>query len=274
MKQLYLIYPLFFGLSIAYLISGFLEYKVRPPLHKVIIRKISIKNIDGDRSMIEDIVKSNPLNAYVGELQPRLVSKNSNSPKTSTIDGYSLVGFMRGKSPVALFKKKDKPLLIVGKKTAVDGWYLKNIVDSTVYLKNKITGQIKKFTIKTYEMKSVFEKYISPDINYNTIERITIQKATLRKKLSDFNRFLKNVQINPYFKGTKTIGYRISYLSKASILNKIGIKRGDIIVSVNGRPTSNTMQMMSLYSQLSNMTSVNLDILRNGKKKTIFVEVE
>ncbi len=110
--------------------------------------------------------------------------------------------------------------------------------------------------------------------NYGGITHITLRKALIEKKMTDFNKFLKNVQINPHFKGSKTIGYRLSYISKASILNRIGLKRGDIIVSVNGKPTSNPLKMMNLYSQLSNMTSINLNILRNGTKKTIFVEVE
>jgi len=179
---------------------------------------------------------------------------------------------------MALFKKNGSPLIIVDNKNPFNGkWYLKNISKSIVYLENKENGKIKEFSIKlSKEEYSMINNHAMNNqiSNYSGITHITLRKALIKKKMTDFNEFLKNVQINPYFKGSKTIGYRLSYISKASILNRIGLKRGDIIVSVNGKPTSNPLKMMNLYSQLSNMTSVNLNILRNGTKKTIFVEVE
>lgn len=278
MKQSYLIYPLVFGFAAAYLISGFTVYKIRPVVHQSITKIESAKTINNDKMKIAAIILKNVFGVNVGTPEKKMSTKKTNLVNSESLNGYNLVGFVLGKSPMALFKKKGKSLVIVDKENPFNNkWYLADIADSVVYLKNKMNGRIKKFTIESSEAKSGITGYANQNtgsINYDGITHITLRRSLIRKKMTDFNRFLKNVQINPYFKGTKTVGYRLSYISKASILNKIGLRRGDIIVSVNGKPTSDTLKMMNLYSQLSNMTGVNLNILRNGTRKTIFVEVE
>jgi len=279
MKQSYLIYPLVFGFAAAYLISGLTIYKIRPVLHQSITKIESAKTINNDKMKIAAIILKNVFGVNVGAPEKEKISaKKTNTVNSESLNGYNLVGFVLGKSPMALFKKKGESLVIVDKKNPFnDKWYLAGIADSVVYLKNKINGRIKKFTIESSEAGSGmigFANQNTRSISYDGITHIMLQRSLIKKKMTNFNMFLKNVQINPYFKGTKTVGYRLSYISKASILNKIGLRRGDIIVSVNGKPTSDTLKMMNLYSQLSNMTGVNLDILRNGIRKTIFVEVE
>ncbi len=279
MKQLYLLYPLIFGFAAAYLVSGVAIYKVRPVIHKPIVRSESEKKINNDRAKFDTIIRKNVFSVETGIYK---IKKNhiikTDIAKSKNLNGYNLVGFALGKNQMALFKKNGSPLIIVDNKNPFNGkWYLKNISKSIVYLENKENGKIKEFSIKlSKEEYSMINNHAMNNqiSNYSGITHITLRKALIKKKMTDFNEFLKNVQINPYFKGSKTIGYRLSYISKASILNRIGLKRGDIIVSVNGKPTSNPLKMMNLYSQLSNMTSVNLNILRNGTKKTIFVEVE
>ncbi len=280
MKRLYLIYPLIFGFAAAYLISGFAAYKIRPVMHQPIVRTEFEKKINNDKAKFETVIKKNVFSVEIGtpEKEKKYITEIGTA-KSENLNGYNLIGFAQGKNPMALFKKNGKPLVIIDRKDPFNKkWYLMDISGSIVYLKDKENGKIKKFFIKLSKtesgiMNNSIEHY-NQHVNYNGITHITLQRRLIKEKMTDFNRFLKNVQINPYFKGAKTIGYRLSYISKASILNKIGLKRGDIIVSVNGKPTSNPLKMMNLYSQLSNMTSVNLNILRNGIKKTIFVEVE
>ncbi len=279
MKQSYLIYPLVFGFAAAYLISGFTVYKIRPVVHQSITQTVSAKTINNDKMKIAAIILKNVFGVNVGTPEKEKMSvKKINMVSSESLNGYNLVGFVLGKSPMALFKKKGESLVIVDKGDPFnDKWYLAGIADSTVYLKNKINDRIKKFTIKSSKTGSGIMSFANKNtgsISYDGITHIMLRRSLIKEKMTDFNRFLKNVQINPYFKGTKTVGYRLSYISKASILNKIGLRRGDIIVSVNGKPTSDTLKMMNLYSQLSNMTGVNLNILRNGIRKTIFVEVE
>jgi len=57
MKQLYLLYPLIFGFAAAYLVSGVAIYKVRPVIHKPIVRSESEKKINNDRAKFDTIIR-------------------------------------------------------------------------------------------------------------------------------------------------------------------------------------------------------------------------
>ncbi|MEZ4467754.1 MAG: hypothetical protein R3F60_16295 [bacterium] len=70
-------------------------------------------------------------------------------------------------------------------------------------------------------------------------------------------------------------GFRLSGLSKTSILRQLGLRDGDVVVSVNGLSLREPLQMLALYAQLATPAPEALVALRRGgKAHTLTWEVE
>ncbi len=266
-----------FGITLAYLITGIIFYKLPiKPLKQNVNLKLANKKIDYKK--IEQTVLSN--NIFDIDTGIKQAIFKGKIKIASSINGYKLVGFISGQEPMALFKKVGKPVIIVTKKRGINGvWLLDEITKDGVYLKNKKTKKIKKFAFPSITKQlSIFGKklsvtYTKPTYISAGVEKITLNKNIL-KRVGNINTLLKQINIVPVFRNGKAYGYRINYIASNSVLRKIGLRRGDIVVSINNEPTTSPSKIMSVYSQIENMTSINLDIIRNGIKKTIFVDIK
>jgi len=68
-------------------------------------------------------------------------------------------------------------------------------------------------------------------------------------------------------------GYRITYLKKGSIFDKIGLKRGDILLEVNGRKLKNDADAWNLYKNADKFNEFEIKIKRNNQIKVLNYEV-
>ncbi len=266
-----------FGISSGYFVSCLVFYAL-PVNHNIYGFIKSGKRETSDANVkIKTIMMSNVFSISTGI---NTVISHKKIKVVSNINGYKLVGFVSGEDSMALFKRLQKPVVIVTKRRGINNvWFLYKIGKDGVYIKNKKSGEIKKFEFPSItEQLSIFGKKVS--VTYSKmlpgrsrVEKVTINKNIL-KKIGNINTLLRQINIVPVFKNSRAFGYRINYLSQNSMLRKIGLKVGDIIISINGEPTTNPNKIMGIYSQINRMTEVNLDIIRNGMKKTIFVDIK
>jgi serine protease Do len=70
-----------------------------------------------------------------------------------------------------------------------------------------------------------------------------------------------------------TEGILVADVSKGSPAAQAGLKRGDVILAFNGRPTHDPGQLRNLAAMTAPSTKVPLQILRNNKKQEITVEL-
>jgi type II secretory pathway component PulC len=60
-------------------------------------------------------------------------------------------------------------------------------------------------------------------------------------------------------------GVKIRHISCKSPLSFTGLRRGDIITSVNGKPVTSQAKLMRLYAQLFRWKKIELNIIRRGR---------
>ncbi len=266
------------GIAFAYFISGLVRCELPVQIkHGSAVVKSDYSNKPRYENIEKVILSENVFGAEIGKKSSRI---EKNIKVASSINGYRLVGFVSGSSPMALFKKSSKPVAIVTKDKGIDGvWVLDEIKKDGVYLKNKKTKEVKKFEFPSMTKQlSIFGKklsvtYSKPLYISSNVEKITVSKNIL-KRVGNINTLFRQINIVPVFKNQKAVGYRINYIAPNSVLRKIGLRTGDVVVSINGEATTSPQKIMSLYSQIGSMTNVNLDIIRNGRKKTIFVDIK
>lgn len=67
----------------------------------------------------------------------------------------------------------------------------------------------------------------------------------------------------------KITGFKLNEIQAGSIYEQLGLKKGDVIKSYNGKPVHSTQDSMEIYNQLKTSKKVNLEIIRNGKVQKI-----
>ena len=70
-----------------------------------------------------------------------------------------------------------------------------------------------------------------------------------------------------------TKGVAISQVVKDSAAEKAGLKRYDVIVELDGKPVENGNEFLNRVAMLKPGTEVTIDILRDGKRKTLKAEL-
>jgi serine protease Do len=84
-------------------------------------------------------------------------------------------------------------------------------------------------------------------------------------------------QITPelarYFKLAANKGILVSEVSKDSPAEKAGIRQGDVITGINGRPAGNISEFRNYVAMQAPGTKAELTIIRNGKEETLTVTI-
>ena len=111
-------------------------------------------------------------------------------------------------------------------------------------------------------------------INPGATVKIRLKKGEAVAQLRDVNRFMRDVVVFPYYKNKQFVGYKISRIARGSILRKAGLLPGDILAQVNGETINSPQKLMTIFSKINDLTAINLDIIRKGKRKSIFIELE
>jgi type II secretion system protein C len=234
-----------FGLSFSALIWGIsLIFLKKEPIFYIPIKKdysfysINLSNIFFNSSEIKTI---KPIETLNGVKLKALYFNGRN--------GFIILE-EKGKSIFVDFGKyyKGYKLIEIGENFAV---FEKNHKKYKLELEK---GKIKNnFSIKDEEQKPF----------------IFVSKKTFNEYINNFNKIWQNIGI---IKTNK--GYMITYIKPNSIFEKIGLKKGDILLEVNGRKLKNDSDAWDLYKHAKEFNNFEIKILRNNKERILEYEVD
>ncbi|MEO1958724.1 MAG: PDZ domain-containing protein [Nautiliaceae bacterium] len=169
---------------------------------------------------------------------------------------------------------------------------LKNITLKGVYISDKEKFIIISSNKKTYfiNLNETFRGYklikITPTTAYfkkgDTIYKVSfkkiklppttplhkIPKTTIKAYEKNFAKIWQDIGIIK----TKD-GYKITFIKRGSIFDKIGLKRGDILLSINNIPLNSDANAWKAYNTLKNQHHLTLKIKRNSQIKVIEYEI-
>ncbi len=100
-----------------------------------------------------------------------------------------------------------------------------------------------------------------------------VSRKEVEKVKRNINAFLSKVRISPYFKNGKMKGFRVNYIVGGSIVEKMGIKKGDIIRRINGEVIDSPSKIFELYRKFNNVNKLVVDVERGGKEEKLVYEV-
>jgi general secretion pathway protein C len=100
-----------------------------------------------------------------------------------------------------------------------------------------------------------------------------ISRSLVQQTLNDLASVMSKVRVEPYFRGGKPDGFRLSQIQSASLLGNMGLQNGDIIKSVNGRDIATAEDAMRLYDAMKGSSFFRVGIIRDNAPTTSQVRV-
>ena len=100
----------------------------------------------------------------------------------------------------------------------------------------------------------------------------TVDRSTLTQQMQK-PEFLSQALMVPNAGG----GFLVREIQPGSVYEKLGMRPGDVIRSVNGQPINNMEEVMKLYQQLggiNRMGNIAIDVTRGGRTESLQYNIE
>lgn len=133
---------------------------------------------------------------------------------------------------------------------------------------------------------------VADSINYNGMVSLSSLIYTMGSKLSNEPERLKfneagpkeelarptrrkgvTLGIMPDFAGNVKNGLRADFVTPGKPAALGGMKKGDIITAINGKPVNNIQDYMYRMGQLKHGETINVEVLRDGKKEVLLIQL-
>jgi general secretion pathway protein C len=191
---------------------------------------------------------------------------------------------------------------------------LSNIILKAIYSSSKNSGWIiisEKSSSKThmlgigdkfksYELKQIFDRYVIFSKNNqeykvtlskemeikttkveekkksknNNTSNFEVTREIINSYVKDFDKIWKHIAIKEYKRDGKIIGFKVYGLSKNSIFKELGLKKGDIITSVNNVELKTYQDAFDIYKNIEYIDDVQISILRKNKPMELEYEIK
>jgi len=103
--------------------------------------------------------------------------------------------------------------------------------------------------------------------------RFSIDEAGVAQLSGNFNQFMTQVRMVPYFEGNKAAGYRLAAIRPGTTFERLGFQGGDVLQQVNGLDLSSPEKIAAIFQNLKDEKKVSVNILRQGQKNTLTYEI-
>jgi general secretion pathway protein C len=231
--------------------------------------------VSGKRAGADTLAGNNTKNNSVSANSSNRPSAGSGATKTEEEFEGKLLGVLVGDDVFLAIIKFKGDVVILRKGIPNDELELMDVFPDSVNV--KYDGDIYSLTFPEENIAGVSGAQNQSGEKNNANKdnlHYQISKQYLTTKLQDMNSILRTVFISPHYNNGNFVGYRVSRLADSSPLKQVGIRQGDILVQINGETLDSPNKMLELFSKIDDLTAAKIDILRNGERKTLFVEVK
>jgi len=99
-------------------------------------------------------------------------------------------------------------------------------------------------------------------------------QATVERLRSDPDELAKRVQIVPVLDGGRLTGVRLATVRDAALLERLGLRAGDVVTAVNGAPVDSIARGQQIVESLRSAASARVTVLRDGKPTDITISLK
>ena len=96
-----------------------------------------------------------------------------------------------------------------------------------------------------------------------------IDRGMLDEQLKDLSELGRQARVVPNYRNGKYEGFKLVGVRPGSLYRSIGVRSGDVIKSINGKPIDSPNKALDLFEQLKNSSNINLEIELRGQPKQL-----
>ena len=100
-----------------------------------------------------------------------------------------------------------------------------------------------------------------------------VDRSLLTHYAKNLDDIYKNIGITEVKKGNAIQGFKITFVRRGSPFAKLGLKRGDVIKSVNGQTIDSEAAAFAVYKEINDIENLTLGIERGKKEMDLEYEI-
>jgi general secretion pathway protein C len=285
------------GLACGHLVDTLLQLKFRPTVTTAALSTRSVerpssKTVEADLNLIlqNNIFDAGNRSAAATMTRtPASASGNDAAPVVRAdlkLFGTVVAGDL---SQALIEANKELKLYHLGDKVPGDGT-LENILRNQVTIKNRdqsltiltlydkgpVSGQNDKAPVSGRATTSAADtnRNVGEGVREVGENRWMISKSTIESVRENFADQLRLAQMQPRTVNGKTDGFLVQRINPRSLLTKLGVQRGDVIMDVNGIKLDSPEKALQVFQQLREARQISVAVERNGQPMSFAYEIE
>ena len=109
---------------------------------------------------------------------------------------------------------------------------------------------------------------------HSTPTEFRISRRELERITKDPGMMFREIRLVPYVKNGRTEGFVFEWVKPGSIFYRAGLRRGDVLVSINNMTIQSGEDAFRLLQVLRNEPNLRVVVMRNGQMKEINIRIE
>ncbi len=106
------------------------------------------------------------------------------------------------------------------------------------------------------------------------ISDFRISRREIDRITKDPGIMFREIRLVPYVKDGKTEGFIFEWIKPGSLFHRAGLRKGDVLISINGMTIKSGEDAFRLLQVLRNEPSLRVVVLRGGQRKEINIRIE
>jgi general secretion pathway protein C len=90
-----------------------------------------------------------------------------------------------------------------------------------------------------------------------------VPRAEVDSAMENMSQLFTQIRAVPHFENGQSIGFRLFAIRRGSLFDKIGLKNGDIITSINGTEMTDPGRAMAMLQELRDTSNLSVSTIRN-----------
>lgn len=202
------------------------------------------------------------------------ISASPSRGAIQTLDGLTLKAVFSERNGGFVVVEDGKVSNFIGLNEEFKGYKLTRIEPrKAIFERNSIEYEISMIdTTPAYNQPVLDQK---PMLNRsNTNQRLDkITRKELERYKNDARLIWDNIGINPITQNGQFKEFRVTFVTKGSIFEQLGIMPGDVLKSANGVELDGYASALKLYSEMDKIEFLRLEIIRNNQIRELTYEI-
>ena len=208
----------------------------------------------------------------------RVANVKKAPPPLVTMRGIKLLAIYKSKNTLVVTVLKNRKSEVLSKGEDIDGFKLVSGGEDYAIFKRdnrEFRLSLQESKIKNPSSIQVVKESHNRDkkiVKRDNGERV-ISKGLLTSYTKDIDKVWRDIGIGEHKKNGVLDGFVVNFVKRGSDFEKLGLKRGDILKSINGEELNSYNSAFSFYKEIENIDSLTLGIVRNNREMELEYEI-